>query len=243
MEIKQKPNRRPFFRFVKKIAKIFKRKPKFIYLGEKPNGATIYLSNHCAASGPITYELYLPTRFRMWGTYEMCGGFKMRWKYLNHVYFHQKKKYSKFVSFLLSTILTPIMALFYKGFRIIPTYPNSKFISTIKTSIEELNNNVNILIYPENSSDGYHDELTEYFGGFWTLAKKFNETSQKDISIVNMYFHKKSNTVIVANPKSFLKLSKEFSDSKAVAEFFLNDANKMYKHHLSQIKTKNKDTK
>ncbi len=234
MKNKQKPNRRPFFRFIKKVAKVFKRKPNFEYLGEKPEGTCIYLSNHCAASGPVTYELYLPTNFRMWGTYEMCGNFKMRWKYLNYVYFHQKKKKSKFASFLLSTILTPIMALFYKGMRIMPTYPDSRLVKTIKSSIDEIENDVSILIYPENSSDGYHDVLTEYFGGFWLLAKKYNETTSKDIQIVNMYYHKKSNTVVVAEPRSYLKLAEQFSDTKDIAEFFLKDANKMFVEHIKK---------
>lgn len=238
MKEKQKPNRRPFFRFVKKIARIFKRKPRFEYLGEKPEAEvpTIYLSNHSAASGPITYELYLPARFRMWGTYEMCGNFKMRWNYLNHVYFAKKKKRSKFTSFLLATILTPILALFYKGFRIIPTYPNTNFITTLKTSIDELQNGSDILIYPENSSDGYHEILTEYFGGFWLLAKRYHEVTGNDINIVNMYYHRKSNTVLVAEPKSYLKLKEEFSDQKEIAEFFKDDANKMFAEYIKSKK-------
>ncbi len=228
MEKKAKPNRKPFFRFIKKIVRIFKRKPKVIFTGEKPTKTSIYISNHSAASGPSTYELFFPYNLRMWGTYEMCGNFRMRWRYLNKIYFPRKKKRNKFASFLLATVLTPLMALFYKGMRIIPSYPDFRLSHTVETSIEELENGVNILIFPEDSSDGYHEILTEYYGGFWYLAKKYVEKTGNDIDIVNMYYHKKSNTVAVGEARSFSELSKRFPDRKNITEFFLDDTNRLF---------------
>ncbi|MBQ8293309.1 MAG: hypothetical protein IJX78_05870 [Bacilli bacterium] len=228
MNKKMKNNRKPFFRFVKKIVRIFKRKPKIEYLGEKPQKPCIYISNHSAASGPATYELYFPVNMRMWGTFEMCSGNKLRWKYLNHIYFHKKKKFSKTLSFLLATILTPIMALFYKGMQIIASFPDNRLSKTIKISIEELERGTSILIYPENSSDGYHEILKEYFAGFWLLAKKYYEKTGKDIEIVNMYYHSKSNKVIVSVPRSYLSLKEILINKQDVANFFLKDANNMF---------------
>ena len=69
---KKKHNRRPFFRFVKMIGRLIVKKPTIEYLGEKPNSVCILLSNHSGASGPANLELYLPTQFRMWGTFENC---------------------------------------------------------------------------------------------------------------------------------------------------------------------------
>lgn len=236
-------NRKPFFRFIKCMIRIFKRKPEYVYLGETPENACIYISNHSTASGPATYELYFPTPMRFWGTYEMCGNFKSRWKYLNHTYFHRKKKRNKLTSFFLATILTPIMALFYKGMRIMPTYPDLRLTKTFNESIAELKNGVSILIFPENSSDGYHDILTEYYGGFWLLAKRYNETTGNDINIVNMYYHKKSNRVIVSEPRSYLELSERFRDRDELTKFFCDDANGLYTEYiLPTVKAKNAKT-
>ena len=228
MAEKQKHNRKPFFRFVKGIIRIFRRKPKFEYLGAQPQGACIYVSNHSAASGPVTYELYLPAPIRIWGTYEMCGGFKMRWEYLNRTYYRRKKKYTRFTSFLLATFVTPFVALFYKGMRIIPTYPDMRLMRSVKDSVSELENGTSILVFPEDSSDGYHEVLTKFFGGFVTLAKCYHDKTGKDIDIVNMYYDRKSNMVIVGEPKSYLALSERFSSRDEIAEFFLNDTNKMF---------------
>lgn len=124
------------------------------------------------------------------------------------------------------------MALFYKGMQIMATYPDTRFSKTIKSSIEELENGTSILIFPENSSDGYHEILKEYFGGFWVLAKRYNEVTGKDIKIVDMYYHRKTNQVIVGKPRNYLELAKEFQDTKAVCNFFLSDTNNMYTENI-----------
>ena len=227
-----KNNRKPFFRFIKCIARWFVPRPKWQYVGEKPTSPCIYISNHSAASGPATYELYFPENMRIWGTYEMCGNFKLRWKYLDQVYFHQKKKRTKFTSFFLATILSPILALFYKGMRIIPTFPDHRLLETIKTSIAELENGVSILIFPENSSDGYHEILTDFYGGFWTLAKRYYTQTGKDIQIVNLYYHKKERKVIVGEPKSYLALAESLTGKDDAPAFFLEDTNRLYRKYI-----------
>lgn len=225
-------NKKPFFRFVKGIVRIFKRKPQIIYVGEKINEPCIYISNHSAASGPCTYELYLPSLIRMWGTYEMCKNFKTRWCYLNYIYFGRKKNKSKFLSFILATFLTPFMAMFYKGMQIIPSYPDGRLRDTIKISIEELNRGISILIYPEDSSQGYFDKLTKYYPGFYVLAKSYYAQTKKDIKIVNMYYHKKSNKIIMANPQSYLSIIEKLKTKEEVAEYFLNEANMLYEEYI-----------
>lgn len=238
----QKPNRKPFFRFVKSIVKIFRRKPEFVYLGNKPQGACIYISNHCAASGPTAYELFLPTDMRMWGTYEMCGNFKSRWRYLNRIYFRQKKKRTKLTAFMLATVICPFMALFYNGMKIIPTYPDFRFTETLRTSVSELENGVSILIYPENSEDGYHEVLTEFFGGFYSLAKTYFDKTGKDIDIVNMYYDKKTAKVIVGEPRSYTSVTERFGGRDEVVKFFLDDTNNMYYEHILPLRPKKKKT-
>lgn len=241
--MKSNSGRTSFFRFIKRIARLFVRAPKWEYVGEKPQGPCIYISNHSAASGPATYELYFPEDMRIWGTYEMCGDFKSRWRYLDQVYFHQKKQRTKFTSFFLATILSPILALFYKGMRIIPTYPDHRLMDTMKMSIAELEKGVSILIFPENSSDGYHEVLTEFYGGFLTLAKLYHAQTGKDIPIVNMYFHKKSRKVIVGEPRSYLSLMESCPNKDDLLRFYLDDTNHLYREHiLGEVPAENRQS-
>ncbi len=222
--------------------RIFKRKPKLINYNDEPleNGA-IYLTNHSAASGPFTHELYFPLDCRFWGTYEMCGKNKERWKYLANIYFPNKKHFPKWLSKILATIVTPFMQMFYKGIQIIPTYPDSRLRSTLKTSFDELNKGVSIVIFPENSSDGYHKELKQYFAGFYVLAKQYYKKYGKNLKIYNMYYCKKKNLVIIAKATTYLDLAKSGKDEREIADDLKNQANELYHKHCLTDKKKEKN--
>jgi 1-acyl-sn-glycerol-3-phosphate acyltransferase len=80
-------NRRWFMCILRGLVKIFIRKPKMIYLGEKVEPQSVLLSNHVGSSGPLTLECYFKDQpFRFWGTYEMNGSLKEVYKYLSEIY-------------------------------------------------------------------------------------------------------------------------------------------------------------
>ena len=84
----------------------------------------------------------------------------------------------------------------------------------------------NIIIFPENSSDGYHDVLKEYFAGFYILAKKAYEKGM-DLDIYNMYINKKKRIVVVDKPIKFSELLKLNKKKEEVAEMFKERANEL----------------
>ncbi len=43
--------------------------------------------------------------------------------------------------------------------RVVPTYTDMRLTKTMKISMEAINNNEPILIFPENSDTGYYDVL------------------------------------------------------------------------------------
>ncbi len=219
-------NRNCFWRFIIKILRLFKRKPRFIFLGEGFKDQSIYLSNHVGAKVPLSLELYFPKLFRFWGVHNMNDNFKERFKYLSKIYFHQKKHIPKVLSFLIAIFATPILSVFYWGIRLLPTYNDVKLIPTIKKSIEILEQEQSIVIFPENSSDGYHDILTEYYAGFYLLAKKAFQRGF-DIDIYNMYYQKKYNRFIVDKPIKYSELVALNLTSKEIAEMFKLRANEL----------------
>lgn len=224
----KKNNKKAFFRFVKSIVKIFKKRPIIINEHNIEDEACIYISNHAASYGPTNYELYLKTNFQMMGAYEMCGTLKQRWNYLYKVYFHQKRKVPKWLACIIATIITPFMIMFYKGMQIIPIFPDSRFRKTMDYAINALNNGISILIFPEDSSDGYHEKLKAFYGGFWQIAKEYNKRTGKDIKIINMYLSRKQNMILIDKPKSYLELLKTINNHKEAAGYFLNNTNNLY---------------
>lgn len=237
------PRRKPLFEAVKSFLRIFKRKPRILNLSGEPlaDGA-IYTTNHEAAKGPLIYELYFPKKFRFWGTYEMTADYKTRYKYLANTYLHEKRHLPKWLAKIVAFIIAPFLHAFYKGINLIPTYRDTRLIRTFKTTFNELDNNVSILIFPEDSSKGYFQELTEYYAGFVTLAKQYYKTRGKSLKIYNMYYCKRNNTIIIDKPIDYESLLKQKYTDKEIAEEFRIRANELYHTYKDMPKQKRKSS-
>ncbi len=198
--------RKPFFSFVKSIVRIFIKKPNIINLNEEEiEAGSIIISNHVGALGPVKHELYLDVPFHFWGTYKMNSGLKQRYKYLSYEYYHLKHKNSLRKAKIKAFFLTPLMGMFYRGMGLILTYPDMRLKETIKTSINFLKNGKSILIFPEDSVDGYFDDVRHYFPGFLILAKEYVRKEKKDIKIYNLLFDKHSNTIVIDKYINYLE--------------------------------------
>lgn len=223
---KLKQGRKTWFRGLKAFLKIFIRKPKFVFLGDVPQENSIILSNHVGASAPVNYELYFPQPFRFWGTYEMTMGLKSTYKYLSTTYLHQKKHYNKYLAKCIAFIICPFVNMFYKGLRLIPTYNNYRLRSTIRESVSAIKNGEKLIIFPEDSSKGYFDNLTSFFAGFVLLAKICLKQGI-DLTVYASYYVKEKRTFIFDKGTKFSELLKLKLPDKKLAEKMCNRANEL----------------
>lgn len=88
---KFRQERKLWYRNLKRMLVARYKKPKFIYLGEKPSQGSIILSNHVGTEAPMSLEMYADFPIRMWGTAEMNSGLIQLYKYQTRVYYHEKK--------------------------------------------------------------------------------------------------------------------------------------------------------
>ena len=205
MQKTAKNNRKRWFRCLKAIIRVFKKKPNYVFLGEEYNGPALLLSNHSAASGPLAHELYTEKPIRIWGTYEMNSGIRMVYRYLSNIYFHKKKHFNIHLSRFISIFAAPLLFLFYRGLRLIPTYPDYRFRSTLKESMKALEEGQTLLIFPEDSSDGYHDELTKFNPGCLSIAQYAFDRGY-DLPIFVAYYQKKTKNLIFDKPFLYSEL-------------------------------------
>ena len=222
---KIKPKRKWFFRIVKAIMKPFVGKIKIINENDELEKGSIYLCNHVGSKGPFKLEFNFPVDFRFWGTYEMCGGYFSRFKYLYKTYFIQKKHNNKFSAFIKAFLIAPFSGMFYKGLQLIPTYPDSRLKNTLEYTCEIINKGQSVVIFPENSSDGYHEVMKEYFAGFYLLAKLYYKKYKKNIKIYNMRYEKKNKTLYIEKGISIEELLKLNLHNKDVSEYFRKRTN------------------
>ena len=200
---KQKlPKRKqPFFSFVKKILRLFYKKPKVVCLSGDFEEPSIILSNHVALKGPVLNELYLPVFHATWGAGEMLGHYKMRYDYLRNVFYIKKLGMGKARATLRATFAAMFSKPFYRGMKVLPTWQDSRLFKTVSHSIDILNDGTSVLIFPENSDEGYKDILTEFHAGFVTLAECYYKKTGKDVPVYPVYYHDKAKVTLVGEPK------------------------------------------
>lgn len=144
-----------------------------------------------------------------------------------HIFYRKKIGYNKVISFILATLFAIISKRLYRGMQLIPTYPDIRLRNTVNYSINALEKNLSVFIFPEDSNTGYHEVLLKYNIGFVYLANSYYKKHNKDIPIYPMYFHKKSNSIIIGK-KEFIKPLKEKGYNKEmIANYFKEITNEL----------------
>ena len=223
-----KQNRKSWYRGLKKIMKIKYKRPQFIYLGQKPDKGAIILSNHEGTDAPMSLEIYCDFPIRFWGAHEMNSGLKSLYAYQTKVYYHEKKHWNLFAARVFCLLASPLTNLFYKGLNLISTYKDARLRNTIKESVDTIKQGDNVVIFPENSEDGYLAELKGFFAGFVLLANAC-EKEGIDVPIFVSYYKKKENKYIFDQPILFSKLKEEFKTKEQIAKHLLDRCNNLGK--------------
>lgn len=187
--------------FLKRFLSIFKRKPEIVNLsGEELKDKAIYLSNHAGANGPMTYEMFFPKRITPWGAHEMCEGIKSRWNYLYNVFYRQKLHWGRIRAFLVATVFCPFSILLYRGVGLIPTYKDSRFLSSLRQSCRVLDQNSAILVFPEDSEEGYKNPPEALHCGFVALSKVYKRLRGESLPVYVCYFGTKEKKILISKP-------------------------------------------
>lgn len=203
---KVKQNRPLYFRFMKKLMVGRYKKPEFIFLGEEFSNGGIILSNHEGTDAPMSLELYCDKPLRMWGAHEMNSGLRKLYKYQTRVYYHEKKHWNLHLARLFCLIASPLTNLFYKGLNLISTYKDGRFLKTIRESVTAIENGENIVIFPENSANGYLEQLEGFYSGFVLLAETLYKKGI-DVPIYVTYFKKKELKYVIDAPIKYSEVS------------------------------------
>ncbi len=228
---------KPWFRFMKKLMRSRYKEPRFIFLGEEFKDGSLILSNHEGTDSPMSLEMYLDKPFRLWGTYEMNSGLVKMYKYQTRVYYHEKKHWNLFLARLFCLLASPLTNLFYKGLNLISTYRDGRFMKTMKESLSAVQEGNSIVVFPEDSTNGYLPELEGFFAGFAVFAE-YCLKKGVDIPIVVSYFKKQERIYIFDKPVNYSTLLKECGDRENVIQRLLKRCNELGKLNVDEIENK-----
>lgn len=231
---KFRQDRKLWFRIFKGILRIRYRRPKFIYLGDKPTSQSIILSNHIGARVPLTLEMYADFPIRFWGTHEMNTGLKTTYRYLTRTYYHGKKGWNIHLARLFCLLASPLTNMFYRGLRLISTYQDYRLRTTIQESLAVIENGGNIVVFPEDSSEGYFDEMKSFYSGFALFAERALKKGI-DMPIYVSYLRPKDNTYVFEKPILYSELKKQIPNKHDMAKHLLDKCNSLGKVELNTL--------
>ena len=232
-DVKQYPNQ-PVWKGTAKFLRMFFKKPKILSLSGELNDRAVFVANHAAMFGPVVYNLYLPAQFAQWGAWPMLGTWKQRYRYLRDVYFIQKRHKNKFAATLLALFEAGFSPMFYKGLHVLPSYNDQRFLITLRKSIQVLDSGKGVIIFPENSDDGYHETLTEFYAGFVELAKYYRKRKGEDVPIYPVYYHAKLKKIVIGFPSYYSEYEAKGMDRKQIANEFCRQVNELFEQHIKE---------
>ncbi len=221
---------KPFYHFAFFIGRFVLKKPKkIINLAGEIADRAIILPNHSAKSGPPILHLWFPKKTAQWGAYQMLGDYGMRKAYLRDV-LNIKKLGRKpgFVNSFKSSFMALFTLKLYRGMRMIPSFPDARLTKTLRYSEEVLEKNMPVIIYSENSNDGYHDVLKGLFPGFVLLAKNHYRQTGEDLPVYPTYLHVKKRVLAIGKPLYVNAMLAEGKSKEEVSEVLLDAINQLY---------------
>ena len=194
---KEKTFHGPIYKMTRALVRCFKKKPQITNLSKDLEQKAIFVSNHSAISGPLILSLYFPYIFVPWGTHEMTESFSKRFNYLYVTSYQQKLGYRKWIAFILSLMFATVSKMLYKGAKLIPTYPDTRLMRTLRLSEKYINDDIPVLVFPEDSSEGYKTILESYHPGFIAFSRYYYKKYQVDLPIYPIYYSKSHNRIII----------------------------------------------
>lgn len=236
---KFKQDRKTWFRFMKKLMVCRYKRPRFVFLGEKPTNGAIIISNHEGTDAPLSLEMYCDFPIRFWGTGEMNSGLRKLYKYQTEVYYHEKKHWNLGLARMFCLVASPLTNLYYKGLNLISTYHDSRFRQTLKDSLKAIQDGDNVVIFPEKSDKGYLPELEGFYKGFLSFADVC-KAKGIDVPIYVSYFKIKEKIYVFDAPVKYSELLSDGSTRDEIAKKLLARCNELGKMQFETKETNDK---
>ena len=187
-----------FFYLVIFICRIFT-KVKFKKDKKTFKEASVLIGHHQNFYSPLVAFMYLPKTTHIWVishlfTFKDCYD-----KYHNYT-FKNNKKIPRFLSSIISAILGIFIPIFLHSAKAIPVYRNSKkIIYTFKMSVDLLEKNHQIIIFPDIEYNSKDDQMNNIYSGFLKLDTYYFKKTNKRLPFIPVVFDKKNKEVYLNN--------------------------------------------
>ncbi len=199
------------FRLIKSTIKTFYKTPEFSGVENLPEDATVIISNHAKANGPLAYELYYPRNKFIWVAGQMLH-LKEIPSYAYKDFWSDKPKLLRPFYKLLSYILAPLLCYVFNRIHGIGVYKDLRIANTFKNTVIKLKEGNDVVIFPEGR-DKYNHVINDFQKNFVDVAKIYYKTTGKELTFTPAYIAPSIKKVVFGKPIKF-NASNNYLDEK-----------------------------
>ena len=189
------------FRIFRCLLKVFYPKVTVEGLENLPEKACVIVGNHSHMHGPICGEIYFPGKRRIWCTHQMT---KMKEvpAYAFEDFWSRKPKWTHWFYRILSYVIAPLAACISYNASTIPVYYDSRLLITFKQTVSALEEDANIIIFPE-CYDPYNHIVYRFRDHFISVAKAYYKRTGRALDFVPLYIAPDLKKMYLGKPTSF----------------------------------------
>ncbi|MFO7611867.1 MAG: hypothetical protein R6W99_05190 [Clostridia bacterium] len=190
----------------------------------------VFVCNHKEIYGPVVTNLYMPFICRPW----IINGMVERDKIYDHLINGYNMKNSRLPASLKKAycrFLTPIMHWAMNSVEPIPVFKDEgkDIIKTISLTVEALEQEDNILLFPEDNSrtDGYTDKPGEFFTGFAHIGKAYYKKTGKAVSFYPVYADSERKTLFIGRGIEYDKRNTPLDEKSRIVSHLKESMDRM----------------
>ena len=161
----------------------------------------IIAGNHTQMYGPIACELYFPEKRWTW-----CAGEMLHLKevpaYAYRDFWSQKPKWSRWFFRIAAYAIAPLSVYVFNRANTIEVYKDARILSTMRESLQRLQEGNNIVIFPEKDAK-YNHILYDFQDGFIDLARMYHRRTGKELRFVPLYIAPALKKMVLGEPIRF----------------------------------------
>lgn len=189
------------YRIIRWLVALFYPRTTVQGLENLPDEPCIIVGNHTQMNGPICAELYFPGKRTIW-----CASQMMYLKevpgYAFEDFWSRKPKYTHWFYKLLSYIIAPFSVCVFNNAHTIPVFHDNRLLSTFKKTLAALNDDTNVIIYPECYTPHNHI-VNQFQEKFVDVAKLYHKRTGKAVQFVPMYIAPELKAMYLGKPTTF----------------------------------------
>lgn len=201
MEKKRNWLARGVYRFIRRLILIFYPKIQVEGIENLPEDASIIVGNHTQMNGPICAELFVPGKNVTWCAHQMME-LKEVPAYAFEDFWSRKPKWTHPFYKLLSYIIAPFSVAVFNEAKTIPVYHDTRLISTFKQTIKALDDDTNVIIFPE-CYEPHNNIVYQFQDKYIDMAKLYYKRTGKCLNFVPIYIAPKLKKMYIGKATAF----------------------------------------